>query len=36
MVHKPSRSELALVALSWAMLAFTVFAAFQNWSSTPR
>lgn len=36
MPHKPTRQEIALVALSWAMLAFALLVAFRNWPGTPR
>ena len=30
--RSPTRAELALVALAWALLAFTLFAALRIWS----
>ncbi len=36
MPHKPTRTDLALIALSWALAAFTLFVAIENWSGTPR
>jgi hypothetical protein len=32
----PTGEELFLLALSWAMVAFTLFIAFRNGSGTPR
>jgi hypothetical protein len=36
MPNQPTRAELALVALSWAILVFTILAALRIWISTPR
>lgn len=36
MPNQPSRTELGLVALSWAMFALTLLVALRNWSGTPR
>lgn len=35
-IRKPTRPELAVLALAWTMVVVSLLVAFKNWPSLPR